>query len=126
MNMHLIPLTSPADIAMVKSALDKGLSATPETIDFPSAPAWGKITLSYNASRLIAAGSSNLSGRTRIVVTNLGPCQIRLSGSSSESSIYENGFPVEPGQTVILNVSSGISVYGRSMGYKTAVEVTEA
>ena len=52
--MHLIPLTSPADIAMVKSALDKGLSATPETIDFPSAPAWGKITLSYNASRLIA------------------------------------------------------------------------
>ncbi len=122
----LIPITSPADIAQVKSTLDRGLSTLPDTLEFSMAPASGKITLSYGASRLIALGGSNLSGRTKIIVTNLGPCQIRLSGSSSESAIYENGYPVEPGQTVILNVGSSISVYGRSTGYKTVVEVTEA
>lgn len=124
--MNLIPLTSPADIAQVKSALDRELSTLPDALEFALAPVSGRISLSYGASRLIASGGSNLSNRTKIIVTNLGPCQIRLSGASSDSAIYETGYPVEPGQTVILNVGSEISVYGRSMGYKTIVEVTEA
>lgn len=122
----LIPITSPADIALVKSSLDRGMSSLPEVVDLPLAPKWKKITLSYSASVLMAADSSNMENRTRLIVTNHGPSQIRLNGSSSDAAIFEKGYPVEPGQTVVFNASSSVSVYGRSMGYKTSVEVTEA
>lgn len=123
---NLIPIVAPADIAQMHSALREELPILPGAVELPSTPLTARITLSYGASRLIAAGSSNKSGRTRVMVLNLGPCQIRINGSSSTEGIMETGLPIEPGQTVIFNISSDASIYGRSMGYKTFVEVTEA
>lgn len=122
--MTLIPLVGPADVNAVANAIHQEGYQFPEQIDFAIEPLSADITVSYGASKLLAAGSDVKTGRTSIQVFNYGPCEI-LVGPSSTSSIYENGTAIPPGVPVTLNVPAEVKLYARSRGYKCKVGITE-
>ena len=118
---NLTAIPNEADMAMLSATLREGFSILPAEVDIGIAPEAATLTLSYGASKLLAVGSAVATGRTR-------PAQIKV-GKSSESAIYEDGIPIEPGQRVIFRfdaeASTPVQLYGRSMGYKCEVEIAE-
>ncbi|MBO8442624.1 MAG: hypothetical protein IAC42_02530 [Spirochaetes bacterium] len=125
---NLTAIPNEADMAMLSATLREGFSILPAEVDIGIAPEAATLTLSYGASKLLAVGSAVATGRTRLIVYNKGPAQIKV-GKSSESAIYEDGIPIEPGQRVIFRfdaeASTPVQLYGRSMGYKCEVEIAE-
>lgn len=120
----MIPIVGPSDVNQITAAIQQDKDDFLEEISFAVTPATADITVSYGASKLLAAGSDVLSGRTSIELFNYGPCSI-LVGPSSESAIYESGMEIPPGRQIVLNASDAVKLYARSRGYKCKVRVTE-
>ena len=81
-------------------------------------------TATYGASLLLAYGSANLADRTYLIVKNKGR-NLVLVGDQSSAAIYEEGIPVEPGETKVFKIGSTVSLYARSMGYGAEIEIVE-
>ena len=96
----------------------------PKDLEVSASPNATTKTAQYGTSLLLAYGSSNKTGRTYLIVKNKGEVMARI-GSSSESAIYEEGIPIEPGETKVFKASAEISLYARAMGYATELEITE-
>ena len=124
--MNVSGMVTSGDIYQLVSELSMGLSVLPQEINVGSSAASKTLIMTYGASTLLAVGSTSLSGRTQLTVKNCGRNTV-LIGPSSEQAIYEEGLPVEPGETKVIKFSSGTSIdlYGRSMGYACEVKVWE-
>ena len=85
------------------------------------------ITVTYGASRLLSGKSEPTPGTKTLIVKNIGRIAARL-GESSGSAIYEKGLLLEPGETRIFRAlgDAAPKIYGRSTGFSTVLEVTEA
>lgn len=114
-----------AEYLQISSLLQSDIdNPYPKDIEISASPKTVVKTTQYGTSLLLAYGSSNLSGRTYLIVKNRGDVMARI-GSSSNAAIYEEGIPIEPGETKVFKASAEISLYARAMGYATELEITE-
>ena len=123
--MNVSGAVTSGDIYALVSELSLGLSVLPQEVTIGSSASSKNLVLTYGASTLLAVGSSSLSGRKQLTVRNNGRNTV-LVGPSSEQAIYEEGLPVEPGETKVFKFSGdSIDLYGRSNGFACNVTVWE-
>lgn len=123
--MDTTGIVTSGDIYALVSELSLGLNVLPQDVSVGSSAASKTLVLTYGASTLLAVGSTSLSGRKKLMVRNESRNTV-LVGPSSESAIYEEGMPVEPGEMKVFTFSGdSIDLYGRSMGYAARVTVWE-
>lgn len=123
--MNVSGAVTSGDIYALVSELSLGLSVLPQEVTIGSSASSKNLVLTYGASTLLAVGSSSLSGRKQLTVRNNGRNTV-LVGPSSEQAIYEEGLPVEPGETKVFKFSGdSIDLYGRSTGFACNVTVWE-
>ena len=91
------------------------------------APVHGVVTATSGTSVMLKAGTTELDGRSILIVKNNSPFQVKI-GASSADAIYTKGLPVDPGQTQSISFDPAVpvSVYARSQGGAATLEVTEA
>lgn len=130
MDSHFLNEPNGFDMSRIISGI-KELSA--ETADKRSnisikvAPVHGLVTATAGTSVLIKAGSAELEGRSKLIITNTSRFQVKM-GASSADAIYQKGIPIDPGQTQVIEFdpATAVSVYARSQGGAATLEVTEA
>lgn len=123
--MNVSGMVTSGDIYQLVSELSLGLSVLPQEVDVGSSASSKTLVLTYGASTLLAVGSASLSGRKQLTVRNNGSNTV-LVGPSSELAIYEEGLPVEPGETKVFKFSGdSIDLYGRSNGFACSVTIWE-
>lgn len=108
-------------ISIMRHEMDKPY---PDSLEIGAAPDIITKTATYGASLLLAYGSANLADRTYLIVKNRGRNQVRV-GDQSTAAIYEEGIPIEPGETKVFKVGSTVSLYARAMGYSADLEIAE-
>lgn len=96
-------------------------------ISLKIAPVHGVVTAVSGASVLLKAGSAELAGRSKMIIKNTSRFQVKI-GATSANAIYQQGLPIDPGQTEIIEFDpeTAVSVYARSQGGAARLEVTEA
>lgn len=91
-------------------------------------PVIGKVTALNTSSVLLKAGTSELSGRRKMKVTNLSDhIQVKI-GPTSSASYYTAGLDLDPGENIELDFNpevAVVSIYARSMGGAVDLEVIE-
>ena len=123
--MNVSGMVTSGDIYQLVSELSLGLSVLPQEVDVGSSASSKTLVLTYGASTLLAVGSASLSGRKQLTVRNNGNNTV-LVGPASEQGIYEEGLPVEPGETKVFKFSGdSIDLYGRSNGFACSVTIWE-
>ena len=123
--MNVSGMVTSGDVYQLVSELSLGLSVLPQEVNVGSSAASKTLVLTYGASTLLAVGASSLSGRKQLTVRNNGRNTV-LVGPSSEQAIYEEGLPVEPGETKVFKfLGDSIDLYGRSNGFACSVTVWE-
>lgn len=123
--MNVSGAVTSGDIYALVSELSLGLSVLPQEVTVGSSAASKNLVLTYGASTLLAVGTSSLSGRKQLTVRNNGKNTV-LVGLSSDQAIYEEGLPVEPGETKVFKFAGeSIDLYGRSNGFACNVTVWE-
>lgn len=123
--MNVSGMVTSGDVYQLVSELSLGLSVLPQEVNVGSSAASKTLVLTYGASTLLAVGASSLSGRKQLTVRNNGRNTV-LVGPSSTQAIYEEGMPVEPGETKVFKFSGdSIDLYGRSNGFACSVTIWE-
>ena len=123
--MNVSGMVTSGDIYQLVSELSLGQTVLPQEVKVGSSAASKTLVLTYGASILLAVGFTSLQGRKQLIVRNNGENTV-LVGASSEQAIYEQGFPVEPGETKVFTFSGdSIDLYGRSLGFACSVTIWE-
>ena len=107
---------------IAQETADKKLSLT-----LGKTPVHGVVTATSGTSVMLKAGTTELDGRSLLVIKNISRFQVKI-GASSADAIYTKGLPVDPGQTqsIEFDPAAPVSVYARSQGGAAQLEVTEA
>ncbi len=124
-NLTGMPDTS--DMAAIRAAVAEGLlGSLTADMTIAIAPQYTVLTATYGASILLAKSSAPATGRKSLTVTNFGDVRAMI-GQSSNLSIYEEGIPLEPGQTITFTFTGteDVSLYARSRGYAVRLGVIE-
>lgn len=123
-NLSGVPDTS--DMAAIRAVIAEGLlGSLAADMTIAIAPQYTILTASYGASILLAKSSAAAAGRKSLTVTNFGPVRAMI-GQSSAAAIYEEGIPLEPGQTITFTFSGeDVPLYARSRGYAVRLGVIE-
>ncbi len=123
--MNVSGAVTSGDIYALVSELSLGLSVLPQEVSVGSSASSKNLVLTYGASTLLAVGASSLQGRKQLTVRNNGRNTV-LVGPSSDQAIYEEGLPVEPGETKVFKFAGDpVDLYGRSNGFACNVTVWE-
>lgn len=123
--MTVSGMVTSGDIYQLVSELSLGLSTLPQSVEIGSSASSKNLVVTYGASTLLAVGATSLQGRKQLTVRNNGNNTV-LVGPSSDQAIYEEGLPVEPGETKVFKFSGdSIDLYGRSNGFACSITVWE-
>lgn len=125
---NIIGIPSIAEAHGLINAVDKldGKISKTYEIAVPE-PRRSLITAVYGASILLAGGDTPLSGMKSLKVINRGEI-LAWIGKTSSNAIYEGGIELEPGCEITFTFSgeTPASLYARSSGFSTLLEVIEA
>lgn len=83
-----------------------------------------KKTAVNSATVLLATGSTSLSGRSVLIVRNVGTVRAVIG---NQSVTITAGEKIDPGETIVFNFdpSTTVDLYARSCGYSADLEASE-
>ena len=112
--------------AQVQNLVDRPqlMQEVQKSLKVSVAPVYGVVTVQNKVAAEIKVGASALASRTRVRIHNPDPAiAIRLGGSTVSETAGEL---LEPKGTVEFELSGGVAIYGRSLGYEVSLEVMES
>ena len=124
---NIVGVPTEGSVLQVKQAVDAAAVRQKESIVAAVKPRVSTVIATYGASILLAGGSTPLEGMKRLIVRNRGNNLIWI-GDTSSAAIYEGGISLEPGEEIYFEFTgeSAPSLYARSSGYSSELEVIEA